>query len=187
MTMARMLATAGLILGLAVAGACDTPPDERATDDPAGATADAGAQSVAEGDDALVFACGGNNQSCCSGGRCNGGGLGCNVDNKCRKPACAGVNCGSHGSCSNGFCQCRSGFTGKKCQNAADACAGINCGAHGSCSRGACSCRDGFTGNRCQTAPDPCAGINCGAHGSCSRGSCLCRDGFSGNRCQNSP
>ena len=115
----------------------------------------------------------GNNQCTCTGG----------------SDPCAGVSCGSHGSCSNGQCSCTNGYSGSSCQTApADPCANVNCGNYGTCSNGACQCTSGFTGSNCQTAPaDPCSNVDCGSHGACSNGACQCSDGYSGSSCLTAP
>ena len=62
---------------------------------------------------------------------------------QCQAAACRNVNCGSHGSCSAGTCQCDAGFSGSRCQTR-DPCSGVTCSADGCCSDGttAYACRD---------------------------------------------
>lgn len=67
---------------------------------------------------------------------------------------CAGVECGEHGSCADGSCACRDGYTGDACESAPDPCAGVQCGPHGSCANGSCVCTDGYTGASCENAPE---------------------------------
>eukprot|EP01043_Picozoa_sp_COSAG02_P058435 COSAG02_NODE_7273_length_3088_cov_2.490800_4_plen_464_part_00 len=102
-------------------------------------------------------------------------------------PLCTGVDCGSHGICSQGTCTCESGaYTGDRCQHY-NACYGINCGDHGSCSQGTCTCESGaYTGDRCQHY-NACYDIDCsGDHGSCYHddGTCHCEWAYTGDRCQ---
>ena len=63
---------------------------------------------------------------------------------------CYGVDCGEHGRCAVGSCQCDAGYSGATC-DLVDPCYGVDCGAHGTCEQGACDCRNGYTGNHCQT------------------------------------
>ena len=104
---------------------------------------------------------------------------------------CFGVECGSHGSCSGGRCDCDSGYSGEQCQ-IHDQCYGVRCGSHGSCSGGSCVCRDNFIGALCDTE------CGCNGHGTqtniasaryanaCSAGSCSCTDNFIGAMCDQS-
>ena len=67
------------------------------------------------------------------------GGEHCQIDH------CEGLDCGSHGSCSDssGKCECESAcYTGDQCE--------VECGAHGHCDGGACACDAGYAGSRCQ-------------------------------------
>eukprot|EP01046_Picozoa_sp_COSAG06_P053523 COSAG06_NODE_9276_length_1941_cov_3.328990_1_plen_492_part_10 len=99
---------------------------------------------------------------------------------------CYGIECGSHGHCSNGRCDCDDpAYSGDTCQNF-DPCYGIECGSHGHCSNGRCDCDDpAYSGDTCQNF-DPCYGIECGSHGHCSNGRCDCGDpAYSGDTCQN--
>ena len=116
----------------------------------------------------------GNNDCTCSGG----------------SDPCAGVSCGSYGSCSNGQCQCTNGYSGSSCQTApANPCANVNCGSYGTCSNGACDCSSGYSGSNCQTPPttDPCVNMYCGTFGTCFNGQCQCSDGYSGSNCLTAP
>lgn len=107
------------------------------------------------------------------------------------------VDCGDHGSCVDGNCNCADSYTvsasgecdispGSFC--AADA----DCSGHGTCdTSGAtdvCVCSDGYSGNTCSTAPDLCEypdTLNCGTHGDCNPAdrTCVCTGGFSGTDC----
>ncbi len=108
---------------------------------------------------------------------------------KCQaKPVdkCENVNCGTHGTCSDGMCVCSDNYYGPRCETAP-----LNCGAHGTWNPAtkACDCSDGYTGTTCETAPvvDKCENINCGAHGTCSDGMCVCSDNYYGSRCEMAP
>jgi len=95
------------------------------------------------------------------------------------------ADCNNHGSCTDGACVCKDGWSGTHCE-IDPACAGIDCGAHGSCSAGACVCTDGWSGTNCEIEP-ACAGVDCGAHGSCSGGICTCTDDYTGSHCEIAP
>ena len=108
---------------------------------------------------------------------------------KCQaKPVdkCENVNCGAHGTCSDGMCVCSDNYYGPRCETAP-----LNCGAHGTWNPAtkACDCSDGYTGTICQTAPvvDKCENVNCGAHGTCLEGMCVCSDNYYGPRCETAP
>eukprot|EP01043_Picozoa_sp_COSAG02_P029541 COSAG02_NODE_1842_length_10700_cov_148.785869_5_plen_631_part_00 len=62
---------------------------------------------------------------------------------------CWGVDCGGHGTCRSGACQCHDGYSGRQCQQAPDPCLGVDCGGHGTCRSGACQCHDGYSGRQC--------------------------------------
>eukprot|EP01052_Picozoa_sp_SAG31_P032963 SAG31_NODE_3669_length_4005_cov_1.656938_3_plen_132_part_00 len=51
---------------------------------------------------------------------------------------CFDVDCGQHGSCDGGMCQCEEGYSGESCQD--DSCVGVDCGEHGNCDGGICQC-----------------------------------------------
>eukprot|EP01051_Picozoa_sp_SAG22_P017037 SAG22_NODE_2539_length_2463_cov_16.648054_2_plen_504_part_00 len=51
---------------------------------------------------------------------------------------CFDVDCGDHGSCDDGTCQCEQGYSGESC-GAFDPCAGVDCGSEGSCANGHCT------------------------------------------------
>ena len=107
----------------------------------------------------------------------------------CAQNPCAAVDCGSHGSCSTGSCDCSDSYTGDHCDELLDPCLQVSCNApHGMCSSGSCMCSDGYSGAHCQTAPDPCEGVSCNApHGACSGGTCVCSGGYSGAHCLTAP
>ena len=94
---------------------------------------------------------------------------------------CFGVDCGEHGSCAGGTCQCEAGYSGAACA-VADPCAGVDCGGHGQCVGGGCQCEQWYSGAACAVV-DPCMGVDCGEHGQCVDGSCQCQPGYSGSAC----
>ena len=77
---------------------------------------------------------------------------------------CFGVDCGMHGSCAGGSCQCEAGYSGAAC-DVYDPCMGVDCGGHGRCVGGICQCEAGYSGDRCEVF-DPCYDVDCGDHGS---------------------
>eukprot|EP01050_Picozoa_sp_SAG11_P016446 SAG11_NODE_2246_length_3639_cov_1.957062_4_plen_325_part_00 len=95
---------------------------------------------------------------------------------------CSGVDCGEHGSCDGGTCQCEVGYSGENCE-VADPCAGVDCGEHGQCVAGTCECEQGYSGESCGVL-DPCAEVECGGHGRCDGGTCTCESGYSGGACE---
>eukprot|EP01052_Picozoa_sp_SAG31_P012600 SAG31_NODE_741_length_12429_cov_13.571127_4_plen_1359_part_00 len=104
--------------------------------------------------------------------------------------ACAAIDCGFHGRCLSGFCECTDGYTGLACKTPPDLCASVTCES-GLCIEGRCNCIAGFGGAFCDTAvvEDPCSGIECGSRGRCTDSShgCLCTDGYSGRNCEIEP
>ena len=113
-------------------------------------------------------------------------GVGCTCTGK------HGDNCGAHGSCVSGTCQCDDGYSGAMCEHVDDPCDAIDyCGAHGSCVSGTCQCDDGYSGGMCEHLDDPCAAfhIHCGAHGRCNENTrkCECNSGYTGSKCDHAP
>ncbi|MCP4608275.1 MAG: SUMF1/EgtB/PvdO family nonheme iron enzyme [Planctomycetes bacterium] len=100
---------------------------------------------------------------------------------------CAGVNCGTHGTCSNGKCFCIDGYTGDLCETPPHPCTGITCGDHGYCVDGGCVCESGYTGTPCQNIAD-CSPNLCQNAGICTDGvnsyTCECIVGYTGEFCQ---
>ena len=116
------------------------------------------------------------------------GGDDCSVSNTCPD------NCAHHGSCHEGTCICRLGYTGANCSAFEQAtCPGTPmCGGHGECFAplGTCTCDPGFSGDDC-TEKVTCKN-DCSGHGTCSvvvdsnhivEGLCECEPGFSGDDC----
>tara|TARA_B100000900_G_scaffold244431_1_gene207853 strand:+ start:401 stop:2284 length:1884 start_codon:yes stop_codon:yes gene_type:complete len=64
---------------------------------------------------------------------------------------CASINCGAHGSCNDGRCQCEAGYSGDRCQDH-NPCHDVVC-THGRCNvgTGRCMCTRGYTGAQCDS------------------------------------
>jgi len=92
---------------------------------------------------------------------------------------CYGINCGGHGNCVSGICECNDGWSGEYCGT--DLCDNIDCGGHGNCVSGICECNDGWSGQFCQV--NDCDNIVCGKHGSCVSGACVCDENWLGDDC----
>ena len=88
--------------------------------------------------------------------------------------ACDGIDCGLHGVCNNGVCDCTDGYSGIDCSIPPDPCADVDCGAHGTCENGSCVCSDGYTGTTCQDPP------TCTDSSNCPSG-LVCKDGVCGD------
>lgn len=86
-------------------------------------------------------------------------------------------DCGSHGSCVSGICECSDGWLGDACdtQSCAD-----DCHSRGTCISGACVCSEAFYGDTCEFSR--CLN-DCSRHGFCNRGTCECDAGFVGPAC----
>lgn len=56
------------------------------------------------------------------------------------------VDCGPHGSCIGGVCQCEEGWTGPECEQRD---CHPRCIDHGVCREGKCDCHQGWTGEHC--------------------------------------
>lgn len=56
------------------------------------------------------------------------------------------VDCGPHGSCISGVCQCEEGWTGPECEQRD---CHPRCIDHGVCREGKCDCHQGWTGEHC--------------------------------------
>ncbi|KAL7881502.1 hypothetical protein AOLI_G00083500, partial [Acnodon oligacanthus] len=109
-----------------------------------------------------------------------------------------------HGQCNCGRCDCKEGWTGKKCEHplscslSAEAslkkCRGssnLPCFGRGLCLCGQCTCHppgdSRVHGKNCECDDRQCEDVNgdiCGGHGFCSCGRCICSDGWFGKHCQ---
>lgn len=56
------------------------------------------------------------------------------------------MDCGPHGSCISGVCQCEEGWTGPECEQRD---CHPRCIDHGVCREGKCDCHQGWTGEHC--------------------------------------
>lgn len=56
------------------------------------------------------------------------------------------MDCGPHGSCISGMCQCEEGWTGAECEQRD---CHPRCIDHGICREGKCDCHQGWTGEHC--------------------------------------
>lgn len=103
--------------------------------------------------------------------------------------ALCSLDCGPHGRCGQGKCECTDGWTGDRCDLLpCDA----RCSEHGQCKNGTCVCSQGWNGKHCTireyprgrsvptptaTAPKPLS-VKAGCKNACSRhGMCSLEDG----------
>lgn len=56
------------------------------------------------------------------------------------------MECGSHGVCSRGICQCEEGWVGPTCEERS---CHSHCAEHGQCRDGKCECSPGWEGDHC--------------------------------------
>lgn len=123
----------------------------------------------------------------------------------------AGFTCSAHGTCVDGVCKCRTGWTGTNCAEDISQCAtGFKvdndgntvqpavkaiCSGRGTCYNGTCVCDQGWQGincgtifNQCPTAVQEGQALICSGptQGTCNNatGTCLCEAGFTGAACQ---
>ncbi len=128
------------------------------------------------------------------------------VDDK-PDPACRQVDCGAHGTCSDGTCECRDDYVGALCQfppSCVPQCSGKECGDNGcggfcglcpankSCTDGQCGCDDSCTtrecgNNDCGNSCGECTGgAVCDPEGRCCNRDCAgktCGDDGCGGSC----
>ena len=106
---------------------------------------------------------------------------------------CQCPDCGPNGVCQpTGFCLCRPGFSGVRCDTNLDECASGPCENGGSCTDEmaayTCNCHVGWTGLNCAEDVDECASLPCENGGSCTDGvgvyDCGCVAGFGGYHCE---
>jgi hypothetical protein len=89
---------------------------------------------------------------------------------------CKGVNCGEHGTCLNGTCNCDMGYSGTACET-------LNCPADKCPTYQECREIDGAC-----VGDDPCDPSPCNGHGTCTcigvgQAECTCAAGYDGNTC----
>eukprot|EP00392_Amoebophrya_sp_AT5.2_P009155 g9183.t1 len=110
--------------------------------------------------------------------------------NSCRDRVCP-IDCGKHGTCVEGACQCDPGFQGIGCREpSCQEAGGGNCSGQGVCAflstgQSGCICDAGFAGDGCEKTAitsGECEN-DCSAAGLCLEGKCLCKDGFFGSDC----
>ena len=104
----------------------------------------------------------------------------------------------AHGSCSNGQCQCKPGFSGPSCMDRLDPCGDRPCGDYGICSEDfssnatsgnfICKCNDGWSGPTCGVTSNACLTQITGRwkNVDCGQGQCV-DNGNSTYACQCSP
>jgi len=115
-----------------------------------------------------------------------------------RQPnACDGIDCGEHGSCNDGVCECTDGYIGDLC-DVETSCVGVDCGENGTCvvegTDGICVCDDGYEGdtcgtdiNECDANPSPCLNGSSCEQGVPGTYECTCIDGYTGDNCERCP
>ena len=89
-------------------------------------------------------------------------------------------NCGDHGTCVAGKCQCDSQWTGEDCSTSL---CPVLCSGHGHYGGGHCHCEQGWKGEECNVRHDECEMADCSGHGDCSAGVCQCHSGWTGPNC----
>lgn len=62
------------------------------------------------------------------------------------------LNCGLHGKCDQGKCECDIGWTGDKCDQLP---CDERCSEHGQCKNGTCVCSRGWNGKHCTFRESP--------------------------------
>ncbi|KAM4795665.1 N-acetylglucosamine-1-phosphodiester alpha-N-acetylglucosaminidase [Rhinophrynus dorsalis] len=107
------------------------------------------------------------------------------------EPICDPPDCGGHGHCVLGECQCIGLWTGPACSVLS--CGLSNCSANGNCTQDGCACDPGWIGSDCSIAcvqdyyGDGCTSeCNCQNNGTCDHilGTCECLAGYKGRFCE---
>ncbi len=104
---------------------------------------------------------------------------------------CVGIECGEHGSCDKGVCECTDGYIGEFC-DVPGPCVGVDCGENGTCAEGICECDTGYEGEKCEDDINECDQSPCLNGGTCAESApgtyiCTCIDNYTGDNCQNCP
>ncbi|MEE6469248.1 hypothetical protein FKM82_008553 [Ascaphus truei] len=107
------------------------------------------------------------------------------------EPFCDPPDCGGHGQCVVGECQCTDYWTGPACKVLY--CGPSNCSGHGTCTQNGCACDAGWMGSVCDNAcvqgfyGDGCTReCHCQNNGTCDHvdGTCGCLAGYKGLFCE---
>ncbi|KAM4701419.1 N-acetylglucosamine-1-phosphodiester alpha-N-acetylglucosaminidase [Discoglossus pictus] len=107
------------------------------------------------------------------------------------EPYCDPPDCGGHGQCVMGECQCTGNWSGPTC-NVLN-CGHESCNGHGNCTESGCICDAGWEGSSCRNACAPgffgnrCSSkCNCQNNGTCDHvsGTCECLAGYKGEFCE---
>nr|CAD7437595.1 unnamed protein product [Timema bartmani] len=89
-------------------------------------------------------------------------------------------DCGGHGSCYLGKCDCIDGYEGVDCSKSV---CPVLCSNHGKYGGGMCHCEEGWKGPECDIPEHDCQVPDCSGHGQCLGGVCICRPGWKGTFC----
>jgi len=68
---------------------------------------------------------------------------------------CASITCQNGGTCTNGTCNCPSGYGGAQCETLLDPCGNTNCQNGGNCLNGSCNCPFPYAGETCAYLQSP--------------------------------
>ena len=91
------------------------------------------------------------------------------------------ADCGSHGRCVAGQCECDPQWSGETCD--ASLCP-VLCSGNGHYGGGRCHCGQDWKGEECEVRHDECEVADCHRHGVCVAGICQCTPGWTGTNCE---